>query len=101
MAEGDSWNQQFGTAQEDRQPVAGVEEEVSFSLKPGITSNAMAITNGSQNLQYLVTLVSTSSEDNSVAKRIASNLKLIIDNTYYLRKLGVSGLDMAGGVQVG
>lgn len=100
MAEGDSWNQFIGTAQTDRQPSAGVEEQVSFFIKPG-AAGPFAMYDGTTATQFIADAVVTSSEAKDAGRYDLANLLVIIDNSNYIRKQGTDQRNAMGGLQVG
>ena len=103
MATGDAVSIFLGTAAENRQPSAGVEEQISFLGKPGRT-DAIQYYDGSNTVTIFNGALDTGSAGlNAGVSTITQpfNMALNITNRLYLRKTGTTDRIYAGGIQVG
>ena len=106
MAVGDAFSVILGTAVTDRQPSAGVEEQVTAALKDGATGgNDLVMYNGSSTVTFLASNVRTYSPNpqaNGDSPHMDFfNTAMHINNTVYIRKQGTSERIFCCGVQVG
>ena len=104
MAVGDAFSVILGTATTNRQPSAGVEEQVSAALKTGGT-DALLMYDGTNTVQFLSGGVRTSSPNpqaNADSPHMNFfNTAMNINNTVYIQKGGTSERIFFSGVQVG
>lgn len=104
MAVGDGFAVLMGTAITNRQPSAGVEEQVTAALKSGGT-DPLVLYDGSLTVPFLTGGTRTTSpnpNDNADSPHMDFfNTSMIITNSVYIRKTGTSERIYAGGVQVG
>ena len=104
MAVGDGFAVILGTAVTNRQPSAGVEEQVTAALKDGGT-DPLVLYDGSLTVPFLTGGTRTYSPDpNSNADSPHMdffNTAILITNSVYIRKTGTTERIYAGGVQVG
>jgi len=100
MAIGDAVAAFMGTAITNRQPSAGVEEQVTALIKPEGT-DAMSIYNGTTAHSWYDGGVQTNhGQGSSAATRNGPfNMAVMITNSIYIRKLGTSNQMYVGGVQ--
>ena len=102
MAIGDSFAAYIGTAQTDRQPSAGVSEELSSACVSG-TTDKLVIYNGSVDRAILNPNVQTSEQVSAAARPSLSapyNMSIRINNTVYMRKEGTTDRYGISGVQI-
>ena len=101
MAIGDSFSVFMGTGAVNRQPSAGVFEEVSAMIKSGSTDQ-MSIYNGSTTGRITDGAnVFSAPQGNAAAVRgNPYNMAIKIGNSIYLRKEGTTDLMAVSGVQV-
>jgi hypothetical protein len=104
MAVGDAFSVLLGTGTVNRQPSAGVEEQVTSALKGGGT-DALVMYNGSATVPFLTPEVRTYSpnpQSNADSPHMDFyNTSMHINNTVYIRKEGTSERVFACGIQVG
>ena len=93
MAVGDAVAVILGTAATNRQPSAGVEEQISFFTKTGST-DAPSVYDGSNTINIIGGAFNPALTANNWV-----NMGLMIDNSVYLRKPGTTDRIYAGGVQ--
>lgn len=102
MAIGDEAIQRLGTAAENRQPSAGVEEKVGSVMKQG-TTDAFQLYDGTNSVEWLAAPAET-----GVRIAIGNNADLafsaykqctMIDNSVYARKPGTTDIVVVSGVQ--
>jgi hypothetical protein len=101
MAIGDAVAVTLGTAQTDRQPSSGVEEQITAIIHNGNT-DASAMYNGSVAMQILAGGVNThtaSAVGTTASNRQTYNMALMSTNTTYIRKVGTTDAIYFGGVQ--
>ena len=106
MAVGDAFSVILGTAVTDRQPSAGVEEQVTSALKDGGTGgNDLVMYNGSVTVNFLASNIRTSSpnpQSNADSPHMDFyNTAMHINNTVYIRKQGTAERIFCCGIQVG
>ena len=106
MAVGDAFSVILGTAVTDRQPSAGVEEQVTSALKTGGTGgNDLVMYNGSVAVNFLAANIRTPSPNpqaNGDSPHMDFfNTAMHINNTVYIRKQGTAERIFCCGVQVG
>ncbi len=100
MAIGDAVAAILGTGTVNRQPSAGVEEQISCVIKNG-GADASLLYDGSQSMVLLNTALRTD-EDIVHALQLhaqAYNMAVMITNSVYYRKPGTTDLFYIGGVQ--
>ena len=101
MAVGDAVAAFMGTATTDRQPSAGVEEQISAICKSDVTDSVRSY-DGTNDIQMIGTNVQTSTTAAGSSWRGRPyNMNHIITNTVYLRKNGTTDRITVHGVQVG
>jgi len=101
MAIGDAFAVYMGTATANRQPSAGVFEEVSCLVQEG-SSDAFKYFDGTSVVALFYGGVVTG-QDGADANRVAQssyNMAIKIGNTVYLQKTGTTDKNAASGVQV-
>ena len=101
MAIGDAISVTLGTAETDRQPASGVEEQISACITNGST-DASAIYNGSVVQMFMDSGVRTHLSDpasTAVGRRNFYNMALMITEHVYLRKVGTTDTNTFCGVQ--
>ena len=94
MAIGDAFAVILGTATTNRQPAAGVEEQISCICKPDQT-DYISVYDGSNEVKIIAP--GTSTYDGNVDS--AFNMALMITNSVYFRKSGTTNRVYIGGVQ--
>ena len=101
MAIGDAIAAFLGTATTNRQPSAGVEEQIGSMAKDG-TTDTMNVYDGTTQIQILSAAARpdvASSEGGAYDGGAAYNMAFMITNTIYLRKAGSTDRVYVGGVQ--
>ena len=100
MAIGDAVAIYLGTTAGNRQPSAGVEEQISGIVKTGNT-DPIGVYDGTNLLDIMIAGVTSADTNAAASQRFGwdMNLAIMIDNSIYLRKTG--GTDRFGvhGVQ--
>lgn len=97
---GDAFAVQLGTAASNRQPSAGVFEEVSFLMKAN-ANDAVELFNGTAAPSIMETTAQTSKPGvSSTQFRDTFNMALKIGNSVYIRKSGTTDYWNISGVQV-
>ena len=100
MAVNDAVAAFLGTAETNRQPASGVEEQISSVVQTGSTdgmflydgTNTLAIVNSGRQTHI-------ASNDANAGPTGALNMAIMITNSIYLRKLGTTDRIYVGGVQ--
>ena len=101
MAIGDAVAVTLGTAQTDRQPSSGVEEQITAIIHNGNT-DASAMYNGSVAMQILAGGVNThtaSAVGTTASNRQTYNMAIMSTNGVYMRKPGTTDRIAFFGVQ--
>jgi len=100
MAIGDAVAVYLGTGTVNRQPAAGVEEQITAIIKNGLT-DAISLYNGTLVQAILVGTVTTRDDPANTSQRGFSdyNTALMITNSLYLRKEGTTDTIAVLGVQ--
>ena len=100
MAIGDAVSQVMGTAETDRQPSSGVEEQISAIAKPSGTDEC-GMYNGSALIEVITNTARTSltSANANAANPGFQNMAHMITNTVYFRKAGTTDYIVLMGVQ--
>ena len=101
MAIGDAVASMMGTAITNRQPSAGVEEQISSIVKPG-TTDAIHVYDGTDVLQIINPPSTTRYFATSGSAEVLQpvfNIAIMITNSVYMRKLGTTDKVYVGGVQ--
>ena len=100
MAIGDAIAVVLGSAETDRQPASGVEEQITAIVKGG-TTGAPAIYDGSNTAEIIVPGNQTNLDvvDAAQAGVASGNMALMITNSVYLRKTTASDTVYFAGVQ--
>ena len=101
MAIGDSFGIIMGTANETRQPSAGVIEQLSAIVKAG-TADPLSYTDGSNLTKILVQAINTAVEGSAAGATALSayNMAVGFSNSLYLNKTGTTDTIAAQGVQI-
>ena len=101
MAIGDAVSVNLGTAQTDRQPSSGVEEQITAVIHNGNTDPS-AMYDGSVSMQIIAGGVNThtaSAVGTTASNRQMYNMALMSTNAVYIRKMGTTDVIYFGGVQ--
>ena len=100
MAIGDAVAIIIGTAATNRQPSAGVEEQITAIVKHG-TTDAPVMYDGttSLNIVHGSLLASTPYNDTDGVRSYISNMAIMISNAVYIRKEGTADTIYFGGIQ--
>lgn len=97
---GDCFSVYIGTAATNRQPSAGVFEQLSCLIKQSLT-DTMSIYDGSTTLPIMAAATRTANNDaDSNSFKGTFNMALLYGNTVYLRKPGTTDFHGISGVQV-
>lgn len=100
MAIGDNIAQMMGTAQTNRQPTSGVEEQIASIVKPSII-DPIEQYDGSVERDIMFDTVQTKQDNQNAQQRHNNdyNISIMITNSVYIRKQGTTDLIYIGGVQ--
>ena len=101
MAIGDHFAVFLGTATVNRQPAAGVLEEVSAALKDAVTDQFLLF-DGTNSLEIFGSAIRTNRDiiDAEQHGQDAANMSIKISNAVFLRKGGTTDRVAVSGVQV-
>jgi len=101
VAIGDCFAVFMGTATTNRQPAAGVFEEVSSLMKSGTVDDVLTY-DGTDGVTQITGAVATDRDiiDSTQTSHPTFNMALKIGNTVYLRKAGTTDRIAISGVQV-
>ena len=91
MAIGDAVSIELGTAQTDRQPSSGVEEQIMMIRKSG-TTDAVGTFDGSTQRTLMNGTTQTVQDQTDATQRFGGdfNMAWMITNSNYLRKVGTT-----------
>ena len=100
MAIGDGVAQVMGTAETDRQPSSGVEEQIAAIVKND-TTDALSYFDGTTELRIITSLARTDiqSSNASTFANMPYNTAIMITNSIYIRKVGTTDRISVHGVQ--
>lgn len=101
MAIGDSFAVLLGTAETDRQPSAGVEEQLTSYVKSGATDKV-----GHYNGSLFIAISGTAHTGDGYGTvgllgLTTNDTRIVSTNSVYLRKEGTSDRGFFGGIQTG
>jgi hypothetical protein len=100
MAIGDAVAQIMGTAETDRQPSSGVEEQIAAIVKNDATDD-LSCFDGTTELRILASSARTDiqSSNASTFANMPYNTAIMITNSIYIRKVGTTDRISVHGVQ--
>ena len=98
MAIGDAVAQLMGTGVTNRQPSAGVEEQISSIIKDLLT-DSLFMYDGSNLITVIGTFNTHTTDNANAVHQPIYNTSIMITNSVYLRKAGTTDRVYVGGVQ--